>query len=1124
MASHVTNYQQQTKQSTTSSWNEEFVFPVEDEKLSMLHAQVFDKNGKEMVGDLYYPLGSIKRNFRTTLSLCLVKKGKQIPVKLVLVLTPVDFGRVATKRTLIKHETRTVSEPTLCNNPGIPIVSPFGGMQLPDFSADPFSQPSESYLEKLKQFSLELPSYYQSAYICLWISAFAPLNVTDSTDVAKNLFQITSQHKALAATIHIDQDSHFKAVDTALAFSKYSLTHLKHYRKMDSDSPDQFQTPDYYRTRKDAYTQQYNMLLEASKKLPTGKLTKTLFVRVRDIQNLKQTIPKMKPSNLFVTIKLVEGKNTLIKYKTKVLADFDGDHPVWDQDFVFDLVSVQATAKLCFDLRQITSSSSDGKTQSVGKVVISLADVIKQTYQTHFMPILGSSPLKNSKLNFGLHFTERHIEDSDQPLPNAVQEFLSELKIDRCFQVLSGVCQLESEENSNNRWVLREFVTRFGLQKIYQKLLVMEYDISLFDPSDSDKVNKMHALLQGLQNLDRSSWSKQELRLFSALKDRLATQIEHILLNFVYYVEKLAAVDMKAIIKCFQFIKGPQYEQILLEYFKTSCKKSYEFIITRAKSSVTNLGVSGNTPSGKPNSSSALLCKTIITLSELQQIIQSKLDDSTRLFYNNYSINTLQIFIEGYSNLLAIELNEIASAPPDLNSPSQGKSALSQTELEPTEVLVLIEKCELFQRTCRSKLKDFGFPANPILYQGKSLEDLFGGWIGHWLEYTNNNICVWMDRTVDSDKWEPVNESIMYSVGMFSLQESITQNMNFIHKIKINHENHMFKYIQVACNGMLHYVDAVKAALKSEIKNSGNIPWQSLDGLNAEIIAKVSSSTFPFARDDNILKISASFTAKSCIQLNNIFHVPKILENLSAKLQPLIKPETFQLVSESVFSTVSTQLEEANEHVLKFLTDMVRHDIAQALRWYTESDTKIGISSADPLFSYLNHNLSICNSNCESDLFKTILRSLFLMLVRMLKDLLNPPKENNNNNNLLDLFKRKQSSARELSKRLGELTEEICTWAEGDGGGLPESEITEMVHLLRVRLQLWSAPTTVVYETYQNGEFGDVSKAEIVRILKSRQNDDSVAKEFLARIAQENEPKRDAKTPNFLSFLGISTS
>lgn len=76
--------------------------PVDDEKLSMLHARIYSKDlvGCDVmseltykVGEFKYPLGTLKQNFRTSLQMCLEKKGKKLSMMLVLHLTPVNFGR-----------------------------------------------------------------------------------------------------------------------------------------------------------------------------------------------------------------------------------------------------------------------------------------------------------------------------------------------------------------------------------------------------------------------------------------------------------------------------------------------------------------------------------------------------------------------------------------------------------------------------------------------------------------------------------------------------------------------------------------------------------------------------------------------------------------------------------------------------------------------------------------------------------------------------------------------------------------------------------------------------------------------------------------------------------------------
>ena len=82
-------------------------------------------------------------------------------------------------------------------------------------------------------------------------------------------------------------------------------------------------------------------------------------------------------------------------------------------------------------------------------------------------------------------------------------------------------------------------------------------------------MSRMQTLMRGLEKMDRVSWSKQETQLFEQIKAKLSAQLDTIFVNFVYYVEKLAAVDIKGLIKCLEFIHTPEkVASVLTMYFK----------------------------------------------------------------------------------------------------------------------------------------------------------------------------------------------------------------------------------------------------------------------------------------------------------------------------------------------------------------------------------------------------------------------------------------------------------------------------------------------------------------------------------------------------------------------------
>jgi hypothetical protein len=63
------------------------------------------------------------------------------------------------------------------------------------------------------------------------------------------------------------------------------------------------------------------------------------------------------------------------------------------------------------------------------------------------------------------------------------------------------------------------------------------------------------------------------MNLFDELKQTLANQLDHIILNFVYYLEELAVVNMGALLKCFEFIHRTQTATILTAHFKVCARR-----------------------------------------------------------------------------------------------------------------------------------------------------------------------------------------------------------------------------------------------------------------------------------------------------------------------------------------------------------------------------------------------------------------------------------------------------------------------------------------------------------------------------------------------------------------------
>jgi len=172
---------------------------------------------------------------------------------------------------------------------------------------------------------------------------------------------------------------------------------------------------------------------------------------------------------------------------------------------------------------------------------------------------------------------------------------------------------------------------------------------------------------------------------------------------------------------------------------------------------------------------------------------------------------------------------------------------------------------------------------------------------------------------------------------------------------------------------------------------------------------------------------------------------------------------------------------------------MMRVDIQQTLKWFSQKTTVQNRN--EPLFTYLNAQLSILNPKLEREMFRTFLKEILVMLVTEIHkqlDFLAQP-------NLLNNVFQTQFTSQVMASHLCTLTEEICEWIHADGDGLTNNIIDKTVRVLRVRLEFWSsAPTRMVIQTYNNvDDTFDVSKEDLWNVLQARKNEDQEARDFL---------------------------
>lgn len=127
-----------------------------------------------------------------------------------------------------------------------------------------------------------------------------------------------------------------------------------------------------------------------------------------------------------------------------------------------------------------------------------------------------------------------------------------------------------------------------------------------------------------------------------------------------------------------------------------------------------------------------------MTLAELEEIIKTRLDNSEKIFSSIYGYeklyqvftyqiraSPLRTFVECYHNLIADSIFELVLKKPIVNTPNEETTSITTTstttsttsiitkssretsdQLDPAEMMILLEKCEQFQRTCYEKLKD----------------------------------------------------------------------------------------------------------------------------------------------------------------------------------------------------------------------------------------------------------------------------------------------------------------------------------------------------------------------------------------------------------------------------------
>eukprot|EP01124_Arcella_intermedia_P003337 TRINITY_DN11826_c0_g1_i1.p1 TRINITY_DN11826_c0_g1~~TRINITY_DN11826_c0_g1_i1.p1 ORF type:complete len:996 (+),score=289.38 TRINITY_DN11826_c0_g1_i1:58-2988(+) len=569
-------------------------------------------------------------------------------------------------------------------------------------------------------------------------------------------------------------------------------------------------------------------------------------------------------------------------------------------------------------------------------------------------------------------------------------------------------------------------------QKLYElEALTSPKDLNV----DAQFQAKVLILLQELMRPNHT-WKPEDQQIFDGIKSHLDGQLRHIFINFTHYCEALNHVDIKTLLKLFETVKGKNnIPSILCDCFQHSARTTFVL----------------HTETASDNHNNSKAVKLAQTIKMVTTTLSDDLEKTSK-FFREY-VDPVIVSSEVFHTLISKET-----------------ALLCQTDSDPTEMLMLykayIQAVQQFQ--------SYDPKLSPID------SAYFEKWVRRWSEGTLSKLITWMDRAIENDKWDPISSKVTYSVGVLSLKDSLKQNFELIQTINHNHDWNVSLYVEIVCNTINYYLSRLKEVFVSTCdSNTKSNSWGTI---------KLSPEVIKFFEQTPLMNLT--ITDPMCTQINNIYGIEMVLKQFEDEIKSQISPESAEKVATSQFIPTWKRAKDFKKMILQHTSDQMKPDVQLCLRYFSTSPSP---SSKDPLFTYIDYQLSTLSKKIQRPLFELFLKSMLRTLVEAINGLIDEM-----GNQSSGLFK-KVENTKEIVAKIVELVDAVNEWIFAGGDGLPQKQIDKIGRSTKIRLDFWNLPTKIIIDTYNNTDNSfEIKKADLWSILQSRRNEDVEAKEFIS--------------------------
>ncbi|PRP88606.1 hypothetical protein PROFUN_03017 [Planoprotostelium fungivorum] len=596
----------------------------------------------------------------------------------------------------------------------------------------------------------------------------------------------------------------------------------------------------------------------------------------------------------------------------------------------------------------------------------------------------------------------------------------------------------ESIINEDFTAFLEEYSQRFGVSHFFTRVAQLANIEGVFSPS-ADHIYTIEELLADIVHAKENSAiiTLFEERLYRKTCEKLWVHVEEIIKNHTQLFPGNTSPNiMKSVCEVVRYLCDGDEERMtekIKSYLKASIDEKYPEMISRSKKWASS---NQSSDSAYPRKSLTVpqilhLCDTIKEEITTEAVFKKSFPDDIELIHST----TVQYF-----DLLMEELAPFCE---------------EETSTDAFEIYFRAKKLAKAMNDSE---------ANKKLIQ---LEKNFVPFVLMWLKEASSKLHNYVDNAFKMDRREALSDSVLHSSAVMDTFAAVFSSLEFLGSLEMRDPFFILNFTEVVCKTAKTFTSKQLEIFRIEVETVEPVKPQLRTGKRTS------------QRDNHP---PFQLTKEHCIAINNVDSARKEMDKFVSELeQEMDRFESSKMNSEAnprdssssspadlfergTFETCIQETFASMKRDREIMMDVFYNQMRPFIRQYIESSAaqKEG-RVAGALLSYLDDQLSVLSDNLYPALFKSVLKYLWVAIVKDLRSLIFP---NQGAGTLMTL-----SEAQQLIQILKKLQDFF--YAGGDG--LTKETMNENTSTLEKLLGLYETPTReliVIYTQLKNSNNG----------------------------------------------------